>query len=433
MVKEIKQDDSRYFYLVVFMTFVIVGLVAWQSFFASYQDPKEMTNPRFQRMPEFDFVFFDSYPFQALSPFVRGDDPLLLWDKIRNKNPFESPRIPQDRELRNWWELFNISLEFDGQSWIGSYPSLIKTNENPEIILFEGRWYKIKITNETEEDVVFQLINKENEIVAQFDEVGKNESQEFEFLADRRLAKYILKGEGSIGGDIRIVEDDDYELITETEEEEEVQTDEEKIGQEALIELGQEISRLYETIQTAENYFENEKIRDISQVYADYERLFREIESNYYSGISSDSEIIREAEIMKEEIKITISSLEAEIEEAEFTEVVEPEDPYEQEEEEIEPEDPYEQEEEEDVEIIEKRLNETWDVLVFFGNEIEYFEEEEKDMAMEYHFLLEDRLVEVQENYDNEEITEEDAHTEINEIQYELSQAMENFNIAYNQ
>ncbi len=153
------KDDPKYFYIVVLITFGLIGIIVWQIFFTNYE-PFVESNNDVENIPQINFPFLDSFIFKDLNSFKRADEPLLSWNGNRD-NPFMEPSVPQDENVRDWWGVFNVKLTLTEEGLKGAYPPSIEGDTDPDLILFEGRAYSISVESEDNEECDFTIQNEE--------------------------------------------------------------------------------------------------------------------------------------------------------------------------------------------------------------------------------------------------------------------------------
>ena len=414
-----KGNDSKYFYVVVLLTVGLVGIVVWQLFFADDMF-QIFDEPGHEDVPEIDFSFFDSYTFQDLDEFRRGDDPLLPWRQIRNQNPFRSPEIPRSRSLRDWWSVFNIKLQVENQEWEGFYPSMIEGDTNPTITLFEDRWYELKWTD-LDEGHYFSIMNEDEE------ELKRKEDEEpLRFQASTEMTLY---GNSEVQGDIEVIEEGEYEVLRDEEYDDEDQSD-----IEILMTAGSELSGFYDEIRTVEENLTEEEVNQAQRVYSQLEGDFQEIEEEVQRGQLTEEALEREVENFRNEIESALNNLRniesEEVEEGDG----EPEggiDETDEEEENDELDDDELEAEEEDEEIVdyeevdyeeddvyrdqvESALEDLRDELDYFEEDIERMEDDDHiQEAVEVYNELLSSFEDIEEEFESGEV---DYNTSLNRI-----------------
>ncbi len=222
--KEEKKKNKKPLLILVVVTLIIVGIVVWQIFFTPARDG--YVDPTYKETPDVNFVFLDSYIFSELTPFRKGDDPLLIWDEDKVDNPFEVPRTPEEDDVLIWWQTFNFEFKADESGWILTSPDEliedlrtdIEEDEiremltNPDLLLVEDRWYDINIVNETDESLPFEIRNDDNELVEDYSiEVNAEEEKNIGFQADSEMTYYISGENDDFRGDIRFIDRENQE------------------------------------------------------------------------------------------------------------------------------------------------------------------------------------------------------------------------------
>jgi hypothetical protein len=198
------KDDPKYFYIVVLITFGLIGIIVWQLFFTNYE-PFVESKTNIEEIPQINFPFLDSFAFQGLNSFKKADEPLLSWEGNRS-NPFTKPSIPEDQTARNWWGVFNIKLSLTNEGLIGVYPSLIEGEINPKLILFENRVYSFTVEGSAEtEDCSFTV---ENEAGIPLHALETEEENEFSFKATTETLTYSCLDKD---GQIEIIESENFQ------------------------------------------------------------------------------------------------------------------------------------------------------------------------------------------------------------------------------
>ena len=392
-----KPNESKYFYIVVLITLALGGVIVWQLFFADDMF-QVFDDPGYEEVPELDFVFFDSYTFQDLSEFRRGDDPLLPWRQVRNQNPFQSPQIPRDRSLREWWAIFNIQLN----DWRGVYPSMIEGEVSPNLILFEGRWYELVLKDFDELDG-FVIANEEGESLIQFSE-EKISEEVIRFQASSTMAAY---GNGEIQGDIEVIEDGEYEVLR-TEDD-----DYEQSGMDLLMAAGSDLSAFYEEVRELEDDLEEDEINEMERVYSELENEFQSLEEIVLEGGVDEGVLEQEINNFRAKISNASQNLNEEDEEEIEEEIIVEDEEGGDDTDEAE----YEEVEEATSQQVEASLDELRNELSQFEEDIERMEDEEEieEALAVYQELITD-LENVEDRYYNQEVSEEILIEEIREL-----------------
>lgn len=292
-------NGARYFYTVVFITLTIAGVVVWQLFFSGdrYEAPDE---DRLENTPKVDFAFLDSHIFGDLDNFQKKDEPLLPWEQIRNPNPFKSPEIPKERELRNWWAIFNIELNLEDDKWVGVYPEVIKDEEFPTLTLFEDRWYEFKWNNSSDDN--FEIMTENEETIVDFNKDKEEDSLKFQ--ASKDMSKYKAEG-GDDQGEIDIITSD-FENYGSSEEDNEEE-------RESLIEAGNELSELHSQIEASKESLDEDLIIEAEEAYSELEMQFQQLEESIDS--EEKEEVNKEINNFRERVNDLINNLESEDEE----------------------------------------------------------------------------------------------------------------------
>ncbi|MGM0438981.1 MAG: hypothetical protein ACQEP3_00895 [Patescibacteria group bacterium] len=297
-------SDSRYFYVVVFITLSIAGIIVWQLFFTK-GNYKAAVDTSLENTPKVDFAFLDSYTFQNLNKFQKGDEPLLPWDQIRNPNPFKSPEIPQERELKNWWAIFNIELELKENEWLGVYPEIIEEEKAPTLTFFEGRWYELKFSNLSDEND-FKIINTSGETVVNFERDRKGEVLKFQ--ATEGMDKYISEQQDA-QGEINIVRNG-------LENNQSLENEQQKEVENLLREAGNDLSELDDQIEEAEETLEEDLINEAKNIYSELETEFQQLEEVVNAGETGE-ETVENINNFKNRINNLIKNLEDQTEDGE--------------------------------------------------------------------------------------------------------------------
>lgn len=200
-------NDSKYFYIVVILTVLIAGFICWELFFADYKSSVSL-NSEVEEIPKINMVYLDSNQFEAKSSFDKRDIPLFAWDKNKSNNPFLKSDFPQEEALKNWWSVFTIEFDHVKSGFEGASPSIIDNINNPQIILFEDRVYKISISNLVDKECSFTIFTKEGEELYSKD--LKSDDQ-FDFRATENVANYGCK-KNKERGEIKVIANEDYQL-----------------------------------------------------------------------------------------------------------------------------------------------------------------------------------------------------------------------------
>ena len=400
-----KSNDSKYFYVVVLLTVGLVGIVVWQLFFADDMF-QIFDEPGYEDVPEIDFAFFDSYTFQDLDEFRRGDDPLLPWRQIRNQNPFRAPEIPRNRSLRDWWAVFNISLQVENYEWEGSYPSMIEGDTNPTITLFENRWYELEWVD-LDEDHHFSIMDEDEEEL-----MRKEDEESLRFQASTEMALY---GNSEVQGDIEIIEEGEYEVLRDEEYEDEDQSD-----MEVLMAAGSELSDFYDEIRAIEDELTEEEINQAQRIYSQLENDFQEMEQDVQQGQLTEENLEEEVENFRNEIESVLNSLRG-IETDEDEEDDEPEDDIADPEEEDEEIVDYEEidYEEDDVyrDQVKSALEDLRDELDYFEEDIERMEDDDHiQEAVEVYNELSSDFENIEEEFESGEVDYDASLNRVREL-----------------
>jgi hypothetical protein len=67
-------------------------------------------------------------------------------DTVTDEADEEDPDPPEDDE-DEWEDVSTLEFEADTDGWIGIEPDPIEDEENPDIVLYEGREYEFRFTN----------------------------------------------------------------------------------------------------------------------------------------------------------------------------------------------------------------------------------------------------------------------------------------------
>ena len=373
------KKDYKYFYAIVLITFAIVGVVIWQIFFVS--DLHHISpDSGFEETPDVDLVFLDSYAFGGLDHFERGDVPLLPWKQVRNENPFQTPRVPRDRDLRRWWAVFNIELRTETESLIGQSPDMIEGYLNPTLILFEGRWYEIKWGG-NQEGVNLKIVGDDDEVLIESD------GEDFlEFQASAEMSEY--RSDEGAEGIINIITDEDYDSG--------IQDFEEYQDDTLLMIAGSDLSNLHNRIRSLEDEFVEEEIRRGERVYSELEGEFREIERKNREGELREESLQAEIGEFRSMVSLASDNL-AEIitGEASWSDL---------------------KGEDTDMDDFEgnELLEEAREDLLLFRDDLEALEDEaQRGEAREVYYSLDEELQNLEESYEAGQIDEGDLFQEV--------------------
>ena len=122
--------------------------------------------------------------------------------------PEDEPEEP-DR-ASEWEDVDEIRLESDVTVWVGAEPDPIDGEENPTLVLFEGREYAISWENVDGFPHNIELRDADDEIVddhATRPIEGEGETQTLEFEAIDELAEYVCDPhEPTMRGEIEVVD-----------------------------------------------------------------------------------------------------------------------------------------------------------------------------------------------------------------------------------
>lgn len=382
------KNNPKYFYAVVLITVAIVSFMVWEIFITDYDYDESMLDNSLQSFPNIDLVFLDSYFFQNLSVFNRGDSPLLPWSQLMIENPFRTPRIPADSQIKKWWENFNFIFEID-DGWKGIYPAMISEEINPDIFLFEERWYKVNIENFSEQTHDFRIENNAGEILVDSGTIKPNSDKEFEFQAKSGMVSYFSSSDGMMYGNIIVMESDDYDAALKEDEDQK----EEEEAQKILIQAGEKLTEFYNTLENAEEFLEEEDQNDLEMVYSEFESQFREIEENHNQGELEISSLEQAVNQYIADIEIEINRIEELITpsteaEGEFTEIE--------------------------------------NILGSFSEKIEQIEDPEKlEEAESAYGSFEDELKNIKDRYEADELTSSELAEEINQFSLRVEQKIE--------
>ena len=380
------KKDSNYFYLIVFITLALVGVVVWQLFFADGMF-EIIEEPRYEEAPEINLLFFDSHAFQNLSEFRRGDERLLPWRQVRNENPFKSPRIPRDRTLRDWWSTFNIELNFENNRWIGVYPPVIDNNSNPDLTLFNERWYELKINNLNKEDGFF-ITDTEGNILISFEDDATDE-ETIRFQASKNMSVY---GNQRTQGAIQVLNSEEYDVLSSEE------LDGDRSDMDLLMSAGGSLSSFYEQIQETEEDLDSSQLDEAQRLYSEFEKEFQDIESAVQGGELTEEDLDREIDAFNRRINNAQGNLFGDSSDS-IEDGVDEEDDYEEQEE--------DEHERELTEGIEEEIENFERELSNFEEDIQNMDEEEQEEAWEIHSQFTTRLQEIEEKFYNQEIDED--------------------------
>ncbi len=285
MDKKTPKSDPKYFYIVVLITLFVVGFVFWQIFFISWDYDESMTNPTFIHPPNVNLVFFDSSIFQDLNEFQRGDIPLLPWQEIKIANPFEYPKVPENRTIREWWRIFNLNLSYD-EVWVGAWPQAIKEQKNPTLVLFENRWYDFELENSSEEQIWFLFRNELGEEIKEI-EIDANQKINFRTKATQDIYDYVKKdNEHATRGRVLVIGPDDYDAVFDA-----GYFDQNQEIQNLFIRSGQGLSLFYQKITDISQVLPQMEFNNLSERYAQLESEFQEIERKYLQEEFSEEEV----------------------------------------------------------------------------------------------------------------------------------------------
>ncbi len=267
MESKIKSDDPKYFYLVVLITVAIAGGIIWQLFFT--EPLTGSPDPRLERIPDVGFMMLDSRLFREMDPFIRGDRYLLPWDLTKTTDPFRPPRVPLSQEMREWWSIFNIVLDIEEDSWIGVFPDMISGEEDPTLVLLDGRWYEFNLTA-IEDDCDFQIFNEDNDSIILY-EVERDGRLLYRAMIEEGLIGYRCGQDEETAGEITVLSTEDYDsedLFVEG-------------TSQTLIETGLALSDLLVEIEYSEDYIDGQTIGEYRDAYSRMENRLETLNSQY--------------------------------------------------------------------------------------------------------------------------------------------------------
>lgn len=290
--KENKKDDVKYFYLIIFITLVIAGVALWQAFFVGdlyVTEPDES----YKNIPELDLVFFDSTAFQRLDEFDLKDDPLAP-SGMDLRNPFELPNIPEDSELKIWWGLSTFRVEEGEDGWIFNHPQEISEEDNPELILFEDRWYAFRFS---EKEMDFEIRDSTGSALASL-----GEDDLLEFRADSDMESY---GNNDFQGEVTVVPEG-RELTDEDIERER--------AEDILFEASSELTSLHNTISIRSSRLGEERVEQLREEHSEFASRYSQKQDEYYDEGADGDEFEERVGALIEEIEQKILSIEEETE-----------------------------------------------------------------------------------------------------------------------
>ncbi len=391
MSKDKKNSDPKYFYTVVLITVAIIGFVVWEVFISDYEHDEIMIDHSLQRFPNIDLVFLDSYFFQNLNTFHRGDSPFLLWDKVLVENPFHAPRIPTDSRLREWWENFNLVFKVDDDGWTGIFPDRIAGERNPEVFLFEGRWYEITIENFSGEEHDFKIEDSAGDIVFDSGEIADKREEKFEFKAEDGMVSYFSSFGGGMRGDIVIIGKDDYDTTLE-----DYQTEGEREAENLLMRAGEKLTEFHRALERVKEFLEEDIRSEMEENYSEFEERFRDIEERYSRGELTVSSLRQSIGQYESDIEEKIKKLEELVDD--FTEFDEAEEIF----------------------------QEVENAFASFLQMIEDLDDPEIIMRAENEYaLLREEVEEIKNRYEEVEFTPNELRREINEFYLRAEEKIE--------
>ena len=263
-----KKGESKYFYAIVLITLAIGGFIVWELFFsgAVYE---RTTDPSLERTPEVDLLFLDSHYFGSLTEFNRGDDPLLPWQEESKSNPFRAMRVPEDRNVRDWWGVFNLGFRVEEDGLIATEPSLVEGAEVPELILFDGRSYEISLIGDA--NAIFEITADTGRVILE------NEMDDtFVFQADSEMNSYRVE---NYSGDITVTA-------------QEGNGDREEVDRrDLLFSARRGLSSFYNEIRGSSSELSPEEEEDADLVHAELESELRRIEDLALQNQVEDEEL----------------------------------------------------------------------------------------------------------------------------------------------
>lgn len=121
----------------------------------------------------------------------------------------EEPDDDDPDEVDDWEDVSEIRLETDITVWVGTDPDPIDGEENPTLVLFEGREYAISWENVDGFRHNLELRDAADEIVNDYATdltESEGETRALEFEASEEMAEYVCEPhEPTMRGDIELV------------------------------------------------------------------------------------------------------------------------------------------------------------------------------------------------------------------------------------